>query len=92
MATAIDGAYFTLYGTTNSAYINKFEVGVAAGKVLALEFKSVAMEEKVSLMKSQMNGLLNRVGIGRFDFEGEAFFFRPSTIFCGILLGMNQIL
>jgi hypothetical protein len=50
------------------------------------------MEEKVSLMKAQMNGLLNRVGIGRFDFEGEAFFFRPSTIFCGILLGMNQIL
>jgi hypothetical protein len=92
LAIAAYPAYFTLYGTTNSCFISKFELGVTAGKALGIEAKSVLIEQKSELMQGKFQGLFNRVGIQQIQLGADKITLVPANIFGGVLVGFNQFM
>lgn len=92
IATAVYGAYFTAYGTTNSCFVNKFEVGVMAGKALGVEVKAVGAGVESGLMEAKMKALINKVGLVKGEEGGVKFVEYPANIFGGILVGFNQFM
>ena len=92
VAIAAYPAYFTFYGTTNSCFISKFEIGVTAGKVLGIEAKSVLIEQKSELMQGKFQGLFNRVAIEQIQVGANKVTLVPANIFGGVLVGFNQFM
>ena len=91
-ALALYPLYLTFYGNTNSFFANKFEVGLMAGKALAVEFKGVGTEVKSQFLKNQLAGVMNRVGLYVAKFSGGNSVVCPLNPFAGILLGFNQFM
>ena len=92
VAIAFYPLYATCYGSTNSFFGNKFEVGLMAGKALGVEFKSVGAEIKSKFFQNHLNGMMSRVGLYVAKFEGLESIVCPLNAFAGILLGANQFM
>jgi hypothetical protein len=92
LAIAAYGGYFTLYGSTNSCFMNKFEVGLVGGKALGIEVKAIGIEGKSELLKSNLAALMNKVGLAQIEEGGVKMVEYPANIFGGILIGFNQFM
>jgi hypothetical protein len=92
LAIAVYPIYLTLYGSTNSCFLNKFEAGLMAGKALGVEFKSVATEIKSSFLQNRLTGVMSRIGLYVAKFSGGNSVVCPLNGFAGIILGFNQFM
>jgi hypothetical protein len=92
VAVAIYPLYSTCYGSTNSYFLNKFELGLVAGKALGVEAKSIGTEVKGSLCQNHIGAMMSRLGIFASKFKGSNNIVCPLNTFAGVLLGPNQFM
>jgi Bacteriophage T4 gp5 C-terminal trimerisation domain len=92
LSVAVYPVYLTLYGSTNSCFLNKFEAGLVAGKVLGIESKSVFTEAKSTFLQNQVTGIASRLGIYIAKFSGGNSVACPLNGFAGVILGFNQFM
>lgn len=92
IAIATYPLYCTAYGSTNSYFLNKFELGLVAGKALGVEAKSIGSEVKGSLFQNHAGAMMSRLGIFSTKFKGSNNIVCPLNTFAGILLGANQFM
>jgi hypothetical protein len=92
IAIATYPLYCTAYGSTNSYFLNKFELGLVAGKALGVEAKSIGAEVKGSLFQNHAGAMMSRLGIFSTKFKGSNNVVCPLNTFAGILLGANQFM
>ncbi len=92
LAIAVCPVYATVYGSTNSCFLNKFEAGLMAGKALAIEMKSVGTEAKSTFLQNQTSGIMSRLGLYVAKFSGGNSVVCPLNGFAGVILGFNQFM
>lgn len=92
LAVAVYPVYATIYGSTNSCFLNKFEAGLMAGKALAIEMKSVGTEAKSTFLQNQISGVMSRLGLYVAKFSGGNSVVCPLNGFAGVILGFNQFM
>lgn len=92
VSIAIYPLYATCYGSTNSYFLNKFELGLVAGKALGVEAKSIGSEIKGSLFQNHTSAMMSRLGIFATKLKASNNIVCPLNTFAGILLGANQFM